>query len=296
KQLQSKFFYDALGSRLFEAICRLPWYGITRAELALLNRHADLIHSRVRGPTAVVELGCGSGEKLAVVAKAGMRRGNVRQVQLIDISPTALEASTRALLPFRKLSVIGHRATYASGLRRIARRRTDSDATLVLFLGSNIGNLDPPADEEFLRSIRATLRPGDGLLLGADLVKPERDMLLAYDDPLGVTAAFNKNLLVRINRELGGDFDLEGFVHRAVWNAAASRIEMHLVSLRHQRVRIPAAGFDVHFREGERIWTESSYKYEPDRVSSLGARGGFTQWDQWIDTESRFALTLFGVE
>jgi uncharacterized SAM-dependent methyltransferase len=121
-------------------------------------------------------------------------------------------------------------------------------------------------------------------------------MLLAYDDPLGVTAAFNKNLLVRINRELGGDFDLEGFVHRAVWNAAASRIEMHLVSLRHQRVRIPAAGFDVHFREGERIWTESSYKYEPDRVSSLGARGGFTQWDQWIDTESRFALTLFGVE
>jgi dimethylhistidine N-methyltransferase len=296
KQLQSKYFYDELGSRLFEAICRLPWYGITRAELALLARHADLVHSRFHGPTAVVELGCGSGEKLAVVAKAGIQRGTVREVQLIDISPTALEASTRALLPFRQLAVIGHRATYANGLRRIARRRSDSDATLVLFLGSNIGNLDPPADEEFLRSIRATLRPGDGLLLGADLVKPERDMLLAYDDPLGVTAAFNRNLLVRINRELGGDFDLEGFRHRAIWNAAASRIEMHLVSLRSQRVRVAAAGFVAHFREGEGIWTESSYKYEPDRLSSLGARSGFTRWDQWIDREARFALTLFGVE
>jgi uncharacterized SAM-dependent methyltransferase len=119
-------------------------------------------------------------------------------------------------------------------------------------------------------------------------------MLLAYDDPLGVTAAFNKNLLVRINRELGGDFDLEGFVHRAVWNAGASRIEMHLVSVRDQRVRLPAARFAVQFAEGEGIWTESSYKYEPERVSILGARSGFAPWEQWIDPEARFALTLFG--
>jgi dimethylhistidine N-methyltransferase len=296
KQLQSKYFYDALGSCLFEAICRLPWYGITRAELGLLSRHAERILSRFPAPTAVVELGCGSGEKLAIVAEAGAKRGTVEQVQLIDISPTAIEASTRALRRFRQLSVVEHRTTYASGLRRVAQHRRDGAATLVLFLGSNIGNLDPPADEEFLSSIRATLRRGDGLLLGTDLVKPEPDLLLAYDDPLGVTAAFNKNLLVRINRELGGLFELGAFQHRAIWNAEARRVEMHLVSTRNQKVRIPGARCTVSLRRNESIWTESSYKYDPQRALALGGRAGFTPWAQWVDPEARFALTLFGVD
>ena len=296
KQLQSKYFYDALGSCLFEAICRLPWYGITRAEQELLSRHADSILARFPAPTAVVELGCGSGEKLAILAEAGAKRGTVEQVQLIDISPTAIEASTRALRRFRQLSVVGHRTTYASGLRLVAEHRRDDAATLVLFLGSNIGNLDPPADEEFLSSIRATLRPRDGLLLGTDLVKPEPDLLAAYDDPLGVTAAFNRNVLVRINRELGGGFDLGAFEHRAIWNGEARRVEMHLVSTRDQKVRIPGARCTVSFRKDESIWTESSYKYEPHRVLALGARAGFTRWAQWVDPEARFALTLFGVE
>jgi dimethylhistidine N-methyltransferase len=296
KQLQSKYFYDALGSCLFEAICRLPWYGITRAELALLRRHADAILSRFPAPTAVLELGCGSGEKLAIVAEAGAKRGTVQKVQFIDISPTAIEASTRALRRFRQLSVVGYRATYANGLRLVAEHRRDDAATLVLFLGSNIGNLDPPADEEFLSSIRATLRGGDGLLVGTDLVKPEPELLLAYDDPLGVTAAFNKNLLVRINRELGGLFELGTFEHRAIWNAEARRVEMHLVSTRDQIVRIPGARCTVSLRRNESIWTESSYKYEPQRVLALGARAGFTPWAQWVEPEARFALTLFGVE
>ena len=264
--------------------------------MALLSRHADAILSRFPAPTAVVELGCGSGEKLAIVAEAGAKRGTVEQVQLIDISPTAIEASTRALRRFRQLSVVGHRTTYANGLRRVAEHRRDDAATLVLFLGSNIGNLDPPADEAFLSTIRETLRRGDGLLLGTDSVKPEPDLLLAYDDPLGVTAAFNKNLLVRINRELGGLFDLRAFRHRAIWNADARRVEMHLVSTRDQNVRIPGARCTVSLRRNESIWTESSYKYEPQRVLALGARAGFTPWAQWVDPEARFALTLFGVE
>ncbi len=296
KQLQSKYFYDALGSSLFESICRLPWYGITRAERALLSRHADRILSRFPAPAAVVELGCGSGEKLAILAEAGARRGTVDQVQLIDISPTAIEASTRALREFRQLEVVGHRTTYATGLRRVAALRKNGAATLVLFLGSNIGNLDPPADGKFLSSIRSTLREGDGLLLGTDLVKAEAELLLAYDDPLGVTAAFNKNLLVRINRELGGRFDLGGFQHRATWNVEARRVEMHLVSTRDQKVDIPGARCAVSFRKNEFIWTESSYKYEPDGVLRLGARSGFARWAQWVDPKARFALTLFGVE
>lgn len=296
KQLQSKYFYDALGSCLFEAICRLPWYGITRSERALLGRQANAILSRFPGRTALVELGCGSGEKLAILAEAGARRGTLAQVQLIDISPTALESSSRALRRFRQLSIVGHRANYANGLRRVAASRKDDVMTLVLFLGSNIGNLDPPADEEFLASIRATLKRGDGLLLGADLVKPEPDLLLAYDDPLGVTAAFNKNLLARINRELGGRFDLHAFEHRAIWNAEASRVEMHLVSTREQRVEIEGAGCGVLFRQSEPIWTESSYKYQPEGVLGLGSRAGFARWGQWIDPDARFALTLFGVE
>jgi L-histidine N-alpha-methyltransferase len=164
---------------------------------------------------------------------------------------------------------------------------------LVLLLGSNIGNFDTPAADEFLREIRAALAPGDFLLLGADLVKPERDLLLAYDDPLGVTAAFNRNLLVRINRELGGTFDVDAFAHRAIWNPAVQRIEMHLESLANQTVAIPSAGITVDFARGERIWTESSYKYDKGQIQAMGERAGFGIAEQWIDGDARFALTLF---
>ena len=164
---------------------------------------------------------------------------------------------------------------------------------LVLLLGSNIGNFDTPAAAAFLACIRSALAPGDLLLLGADLVKPEAELQLAYDDPLGVTAAFNLNLLVRINRELGGNFDLAGFSHRALWNSEYSRIEMHLVSRRDQQARIPAADLQVAFKRGEWIWTESSYKYTDDQIVDMGADAGFATRDQWVDESARFALTLF---
>ena len=175
----------------------------------------------------------------------GARR--TAHVHLIDISSQALEQTEQRLNGLQHFSVVGHQSTYEEGLRRAVAAREDGNPLLVLLLGSNIGNFDTPAAASFLDRIRAALSPGDLLLMGADLVKPERDLLLAYDDPLGVTAAFNKNLLVRINRELGGTFDLARFAHRAVWNAEQQRIEMHLVSLADQRVFIAACGSTVFF-------------------------------------------------
>lgn len=294
KQLQSKYLYDALGSSLFDAICRLPWYHITRAERRLLAAHArDVVHPIV-GTTGstVVELGCGNGEKIVLLAEALLASGGSARVHLIDISPQALE-QTQERLSRMHVSVVGHQAPYEDGLRRATAARAGDGPMLVLLLGSNIGNFDGPEALTFLHRIRATLQPGDLLLLGTDLLKPARALLLAYDDPLGVTAAFNRNLLVRINRELHGDFDLDNFAHVAVWNAAEQRIEMHLESRRAQTVRIPAADITVPFEAGERIWTESSYKYTPEQIREMGASTGFAIREQWFDDEARFALTLF---
>jgi dimethylhistidine N-methyltransferase len=295
KQLQSKYLYDALGSSLFEAICRLPWYQITRAETGLLARYSDAIVEALgddNGST-IVELGCGSGEKLMLLAEALQARGGSARVHLIDISSQALEQTEQRLNGLRHFSVVGHQSTYEEGLRRAVAARGGTSPMLVLLLGSNIGNFDTPAAAAFLQRIAAALSSGDLLLLGADLVKPERELMLAYDDPLGVTAAFNKNLLVRINRELGGDFDLDAFDHRAAWDPAAQRIEMHLVSRRAQTVRIPLAGTTVRFAPDEWIWTESSYKYDADQIVEMGAEAGFATRDQWVDDRAKFALTLF---
>ncbi len=294
KQLQSKYLYDPLGSSLFEAICRLPWYRITRAESRLLERHAgSIVNAIADTPGAtIVELGCGSGEKIAVLAEALQARGGSASVHLIDISSQALEQSEQRLTRLEHISVVGYQATYEDGLRRAAAARDTDRPMLVLLLGSNIGNFDAPAALEFLRRIRSCLEPGDLLLLGADLVKPEAELQLAYDDPLGVTAAFNRNLLVRVNNELGGNFNLDAFAHVAVWNEREQRMEMHLESRDEQVVTVRDAGITVHFAPGERIWTESSYKYTPRQIDRMGIDTGFLARDQWIDAGARFALTL----
>jgi dimethylhistidine N-methyltransferase len=296
KQLQSKYLYNALGSALFEAICNLPWYRITRAEGRLLQRFCGEVVAGFSDPVTLTELGCGSGEKLALVAEALRARRRAVSVHLIDISPKALAQSELTLAPLDHVSVLGHRGTYEEGLRQAAAQRPMRGSMLVLFLGSNLGNFDPPAAQQFLAQIRAALRPGDGLLLGADLLKPERDLLLAYDDPLGVTAAFNKNLLQRLNSELGADFDLGSFAHRAVWVPKERRVEMRLVSTRDQSVRIPRADCTVALKSGDYIWTESSYKYDAEEVIALGEAAGFRRRDQWIEPDARFALTLFVVD
>jgi len=290
RQLPSRYLYDDLGSALFEAFCRLPWYPLTRAEMRLLEAHArDILDARV---TAIVELGPGSGAKLsALLAGAGGDRGHL-DLHLVDVSDSALAEATRTLEAHRDVRIVPHRTTYEVGLERVAGARSEPGRRLALFLGSNIGNFDPPGRDAFLRTMRAPLAPGDALLLGVDLVKPVPDLLLAYDDPLGVTAAFNLNLLDRINRELEGDFDLHGFAHRARWNEAHTRIEMHLESFRRQRIHVRGADLAFVMEPDETIWTESSYKYRPPDIITMLERAGFAVRSQWIDPVDRFALTL----
>ena len=288
RQLPSRYLYDALGSALFEAICRLPWYRVARTEQSLLRTCADAIFRRLRPVSTVVELGPGSGEKLVTLLAAGPARDVT--VHLVDVSPAALDAAASALAASSSLTVVAHEATYEAGLSAVGRPGSAAGQTLVLFLGSNIGNFDPPGTDALLLNVRDALGPGGALLLGTDLVKPEPELLLAYDDPLGVTAAFNLNLLVRVNRELDADFDLGQFAHRAVWNATASRVEMHLVSRSRQRVQVRASRLDLTFDPGESIWTESSYKYRIDDLAPMLGRAGLHVTGQW--QADGFALTL----
>jgi dimethylhistidine N-methyltransferase len=292
RQLPSRYFYDALGSTLFEAICELPWYRITRAELALLEEHGPSVFAHARGASRLIELGPGNGAKLRTLVGSVPPRGRRLALHLVDVSASALDRAAHTLESLDSVDIVTHASPYEIGLRAATADALGGGRTLVLFLGSNIGNFDRPGADAFLWGIRSTLRRGDMLLIGADLVKPERDLLLAYDDPLGVTAAFNRNLLVRINAELGGEVDLDGFAHRAVWNEAESRVEMHLVSRRTQEVRIPPLEIEFTIREGETIWTESSYKYTPSVLSSMLEHAGFRSIEQWIAHEPGFALTL----
>jgi L-histidine Nalpha-methyltransferase len=290
RQLPSRYLYDDLGSALFEAICRLTWYPLTRAELRLLEAHAREILDA--GVTTIVELGAGSGAKLsALIAGAGTGRGPL-DLHIVDVSKSALAQASRALESFASVRLVTHERTYEAGLEEVRHERSVTERRLALFLGSNIGNFDPPGRDAFLKSVRASLQARDTLLLGVDLKKPVRELLLAYDDPLGVTAAFNLNLLARINRDLQGDFQLDAFSHRALWNEERSRIEMHVRSSRSQRIVIRGAELDFVMDEGEMIWTESSYKYEPPDIVSMLETSGFSVRAQWIDAVDRFALTL----
>ena len=290
RQLPSRYLYDELGSALFESICRLPWYPITRAETRLLAAHGADVFGRLQSVVNVVELGPGNGEKLRTLLQAASRRRGVMDVHLVDVSASALSIASQNVENLGNLRVITHQATYDSGLREATRQRTGR--TLVAFLGSNIGNFDPPGASAFLQNIRAAVETGDAVLLGVDLVKPTEQLLVAYDDPLGVTAAFNRNLLVRLKRELGASIELDAFSHRAVWDAERRRVEMHLVARSAQTIRIPRAQLAERLEPGEVIWTESSYKYLPEQIDDLLRSCGFTPSAKWIDREDAFALTL----
>ena len=295
RELPSKYLYDEVGSALFETICLLPEYGLTRADARLLQRHAREIVSRLPSPIQVAELGSGSGKKTRWILEALSRRQRTYYFP-IEISPFALAACEKELGHIDLVSMVGYEQPYLEGLRAVARRRGQSDHLLVLFLGSTIGNFDREAGDAFLREVRAILEPGDALLLGTDLEKSVEVQLLAYNDPAGVTAAFNLNLLARINRELGADFDLSSFCHEARWNAVERRIEMHLRSTRRQCVRIPAANLRLILNADETIWTESSHKYRPEEVVGMAERTGFRCDGQWIDDEWPFAQNLLVVD
>ncbi len=292
KELPSKYLYDEVGSALFDVICLLPEYGLSRAGMRMLERYSGEIINRVPGPVVVAELGSGSGQQTRWVLEALARRQRVNYYP-IDISGSALYRCQQELGHIDMVSIVGFERAYLDGLQEVAARRREGERLFVLFLGSTIGNFDRPAGDHFLREVRSILREGDALLLTTDLEKPVPTLILAYDDPAGVTAAFNKNLLARINRELDGDFDLERFEHMVRWDEAERRIEMHLRSKVWQRVAIRKAGFRFYLREGETIWTESSHKYDPKAVIRMGERSSYRCAGQWLDSEWPLAQNLF---
>jgi L-histidine Nalpha-methyltransferase len=295
KELLSKYLYDDVGSALFEVISRLPEYGLTRADERLLQRHAEEIVERLATPLAVAELGSGSGKKTRQILEALCRRQRTPYYP-IEISPTALAMCERELSDIDCINILGFEREYLDGLLEVAAQRRAGQHLLVLFLGSTIGNFDRMAGLKFLNQVRRILQPGDWLLLGTDLEKSSSQLVAAYDDELGVTAAFNLNLLARINRELDADFDLAHFEHVAKINHHTRSVEMHLRSTRRQTVNIPAAKLSVEFLEGETIWTESSHKYSPDEVVRMAGTAGFRCEVQWIDEQWPFAENLLIAE
>jgi L-histidine Nalpha-methyltransferase len=291
KELSSKYLYDDVGSALFEVISHLPEYGLTRADERLLQRHAREIVDRVEGPVAVAELGSGSGRKTRWLLEAFCRRQQTTYYP-VEISHSALVMCQRELSDIDAISILGFEREYLDGLLEVAAYRKSGQHLCVLFLGSTIGNFDRPAAIDFLSEVRCILQPGDSLLLGTDLEKPSWQLLQAYDDEIGVTAAFNLNLLARVNRELDADFNLAQFKHVAKINPEMRSVEMHLQSKRRQIVTIPAAEVVVEFQEGETIWTESSHKYSAGEIFETARQAGFRCEVQWIDEQWPFAENL----
>jgi dimethylhistidine N-methyltransferase len=291
KRFLPKYFYDELGSQLFEAICLLPEYYLTRAENDILQRYADEIVASVDGRKTLVEMGSGSASKTRLIIEALLRRQPELLFMPVDISAYALESSSRILLQsYPRLKIEAYAADYFAGLAELGKK--PRGRTLALFLGSNISNFDLEEALRFLRALRGMLNNGDALLLGADLKKDPAILEAAYNDALGVTSAFNLNVLARINRELGGTFDLRAFRHRAFYNDKIGRIEIYIESLFNQRVHIAKLDLEVEFAAGELIHTENSYKYDIAGIAQLAASTGFELSRTWLDSEERFSSNL----
>jgi L-histidine N-alpha-methyltransferase len=296
KTLPASWLYDEVGSALFEAITVLPEYGLTRADSGLLERAAGEIMRAAGSPRVIVELGSGTGTKTRhLLAAAASARPGAVEYRPIDISGAALDACAKSLAGMRGVSIEPIEATYLDGIGAAMANRRPRRHALLLFLGSTIGNFSRSEATLFLRRVRRTMQPGDHLLLGADLVKPREKLIGAYDDPIGVTAAFNRNILARINRELDGEFNLAAFAHEARYNERLARIEMHLRSCVGQDVRIGALDLTVSFAAGETIWTESSHKFGAEEIARMGERAGWRALRQWIDRDWGFAEALFRI-
>jgi len=293
KIVPAEYLYDSIGSALFDAITLLPEYGLTRAEERLLHSSSDEIADKLGPFVTVAELGSGSGRKTSILLEAIVRRQKNVAYWAIDVSVSALQTCRNQVGALDGVQVQTLESSYLVGLAKVCRERPPSTSLLVLFLGSSIGNFSIEEMKRFLKRVRSELCPGDAILLGADLVKPRSQLLRAYDDPAGVTAAFNLNLLARINRQLHGNFKLEAFRHEARWRPDESRVEMHLVSLERQVVTIEGANCRATFQPGESIWTEACQKFTPEGLQSMARQAGFTPRDQWIDSEWQFAENLW---
>jgi dimethylhistidine N-methyltransferase len=294
RSLSPWMFYDEEGSRLFERITTLPEYYPTRTERAILAEYADAIVAGVHGgrslPLRLVELGAGTASKTGILLEAALRHADDVAYMPVDVCPNALELACQnvaCLLPeVRMQPIVRNYVTHPLQLEPF------DGATLALYLGSSIGNFSPEEARLILRDVRAQLQAGDALLLGTDMVKDEPTLLAAYDDADGITAAFNLNLLHRLNRELGADFDAGRFRHRALWNSIESRIEMHLESTEQQDVSIEPMDLDLHFMPRETIHTENSYKFTDEDIRSLLRGAGFEIGGTWKDDRGWYTLTL----
>ncbi|HVT92480.1 MAG TPA: L-histidine N(alpha)-methyltransferase [Bryobacteraceae bacterium] len=294
KTLPARWFYDHTGSALFEAITLLPEYGLTRADLRLLEEHSGEIARRLSGrPVRVVELGSGGGKKTRIILDSLQGDAPI-DFHPIDVSQAALDACETALASLARVHPV--QASYSEGLAQVVGHRRAEERLLVLFLGSNIGNFEPPRAAGLLTDVRRSLQPGDALLIGTDLVKPAARLIAAYDDAAGVTAAFNRNLLVRLNRELGASFPVRDFAHEARYDPRERRVEMHLRATRDLVAEVAALDLQVSFRAGETIWTESSYKFELAQLAGLAASTGFDSAARWVDAEWPFAESLWIAE
>jgi L-histidine N-alpha-methyltransferase len=297
KWLPSWLFYDAEGSRLFDQITELPEYYLTRTERSILADRAEEIIALAAGNDALrlVELGAGSADKTRLLLAAAVNRQDTVFYEPLDVSASALaDAQDRIEREISGVLVTPRVLDYTHGCELDAA--CTGERRLVLYIGSSIGNFEPDEARRILENVREALAPGDAMLLGVDLVKDRNALLAAYDDAAGVTAAFNRNLLVRLNRELGADFDPDAFTHRAVWNRFRSRIEMHLANRLPQTVLIPALDLRVEFAAGETIHTENSYKYRPGQAEALLTEAGYSPAATWTDAQGWFAVCLARVE
>jgi len=297
RRLPAWLFYDAAGSRLFEAITELPEYYLTRTERGILAAHADQMVEQASdgGRLRIAELGAGSASKTRLLLKAAVNRQRTVVYEPVDVSASALRgAQARIQREIPEVTVAPRVMDYTDGdgHRFELGPAGRGERRMVLYIGSSIGNFEPHEAKRLLRRVRAGLNQGDSLLLGVDLVKDEATLSAAYDDAAGVTAAFNRNMLVRLNRELDADFDEDAFAHRALWNAAASRMEMHLVSRASQRVCLGALEMTLDFAAAESIHTENSYKYRRGQVEALLAETGFAPASTWTDARGWFAVCL----
>jgi L-histidine Nalpha-methyltransferase len=293
KSIPPRYFYDDLGSALFEAITYTPEYYVTRAEVEILTGYRREIATALGEVLQIVELGSGSGRKTRILLDEIVRTGRPIEYIPVDVDVSMLQKAAIDLLAvYPNLSVTAVSADFRRASRAVRETVTRTGPTAVFFLGSTIGNLDADDSIALLRDIKMLLLPGDALLLGVDLRKPKPILDAAYNDILGITAAFNLNLLQRINRELRGRFDLSAFAHRAFFDEEQSRIEMHLVSLREQSVLIDELEMEVAFHEGETIHTENSYKYDATSVGALAQQSGFKVDQRWTDSNGWFADVL----
>lgn len=297
KRLPAWLFYDESGSRLFDAITELPEYYLTRTERGILAAHAEAMIAQAAGEERlrIVELGAGSADKTRLLLKAATELQGAVLYEPVDVSASALEAARQRIEREIEGATVIPRVmdyTHGDGSRLHLGPVDCHERRMVLYIGSSIGNFEPQQARQLLRRVRAGLKAGDSFLLGVDLAKAESILLAAYDDAAGVTAAFNRNVLVRLNRELDAEFALEAFAHRAVWNSIASRIEMHLISRDAQRVQVGALDLTVDFAVGESIHTENSYKYRPGQAEALLAETGFRAEATWTDARGWFAVCL----